>query len=192
MMTDMQLPPVIASDVSLSALANLAGRFDELNLDALIVYLVDIVNESALDALAEQFSLKGDGWELAESDDARRAMIKAAIELHRFKGTPWAIRQVFRGLGFGEIELIEHIGRLNYDGQRNYNGMMVYGDSSAWPIYRVIMSQPITNDQAQQLRNTLNMIAPARCKLASIEYTAAPIRYNNAAQHDNSYNYGSA
>ncbi|WP_420890742.1 phage tail protein [Dickeya fangzhongdai] len=191
-MTDMQLPPVIASDVSLSALANLAGRFDELNLDALIVYLVDIVNESALDALAEQFSLKGDGWELAESDDARRAMIKAAIELHRFKGTPWAIRQVFRGLGFGEIELIEHIGRLNYDGQRNYNGMMVYGDSSAWPIYRVIMSQPITNDQAQQLRNTLNMIAPARCKLASIEYTAAPIRYNNAAQHDNSYNYGSA
>ncbi|MBP2848769.1 phage tail protein [Dickeya oryzae] len=192
MMTDMQLPPVIAADVSLSALANLTSRFDDLNLDALMVYLVDIVNESALDALADQFSLKGDGWELAESDDARRAMIKTAIELHRYKGTPWAIRQVFRSLGFGEVELIEHIGRLNYDGQRNYNGMMVYGDSSAWPIYRVIMSQPITNDQAQQLRNTLNMIAPARCKLASIEYTAAPIRYNNSANHDNSYNYGSA
>lgn len=191
-MSDLPLPPPLAGDTSLTALANLAERWDELDLSALMVYLVDIVDSSALDALAEQFSLKEDGWVLAESEDARRAMIKTAIEMHRYKGTPWAIRAVIRSLGFGEVELIEHIGRLNYDGERRYNNLFVYGDASKWAVYRVLLQQPITNDQAQMLRRTLEAIAPARCHLASIEYTAVPIRYNRTAIYDNSYNYGSA
>ena len=51
-----------------------------------MVYPVDIVDSSALPWLGEQFSLFGDGWELAESDDVRRALIKSAIELHPLQG----------------------------------------------------------------------------------------------------------
>lgn len=186
------LPPSLASDLRFSVLASLLDGFDALQVEAVIVYLVDIVDSSALDALAEQFSLKEDGWQLAESEDARRAMIKSAIGRHRFKGTEWAVRDVIRSLGFGDVELIEHIGRLSYNGIRSYNGHMVYGDSNKWPVYRVLLQQPITNDQAQMLRNTLEMIAPARCLLASLEYLGVPIRYNETASYDGSYNYGSA
>ncbi|ENS1712545.1 phage tail protein I, partial [Escherichia coli] len=151
-----------------------------------------IVDSSALPWLGEQFSLSGDGWELAESDDVRRMLIKAAIELHRYKGTPWSIREVIRRFGFGEVDLIEGTGRLSYDGNRSYNGLFVHGDAAAWAVYRVILKQPITNDQAAMLRQTLAAFAPARCHLASLEYQSVAIRYNNTAIHDGSYNHGSS
>ena len=188
----LQLPPPLEGDISLRTLGRLAGRLDNIDLSALMVFLVDIVDSSALPWLGEQFSLSGDGWELAESDDVRRMLIKAAIELHRYKGTPWSIREVIRRFGFGEVDLIEGTGRLSYDGNRSYNGLFVHGDAAAWAVYRVILKQPITNDQAAMLRQTLAAFAPARCHLASLEYQSVAIRYNNTAIHDGSYNHGSS
>lgn len=188
----LQLPPPLEGDISLRTLGRLAGRLDNIDLSVLMVFLVDIVDSSALPWLGEQFSLSGDGWELAESDDVRRMLIKAAIELHRYKGTPWSIREVIRRFGFGEVDLIEGTGRLSYDGNRSYNGLLVHGDAAAWAVYRVILKQPITNDQAAMLRQTLAAFAPARCHLASLEYQSVAIRYNNTAIHDGSYNHGSS
>ena len=188
----LQLPPPLEGDISLRTLGRLAGRLDNIDLSVLMVFLVDIVDSSALPWLGEQFSLSGDGWELAESDDVRRMLIKAAIELHRYKGTPWSIREVIRRIGFGEVDLIEGTGRLSYDGNRSYNGLFVHGDAAAWAVYRVILKQPITNDQAAMLRQTLAAFAPARCHLASLEYQSVAIRYNNTAIHDGSYNHGSS
>ena len=188
----LQLPPPLEGDISLRTLGRLAGRLDNIDLSVLMVFLVDIVDSSALPWLGEQFSLSGDGWELAESDDVRRMLIKAAIELHRYKGTPWSIREVIRRFGFGEVDLIEGTGRLSYDGNRSYNGLFVHGDAAAWAVYRVILKQPITNDQAAMLRQTLAAFAPARCHLASLEYQSVAIRYNNPAIHDGSYNHGSS
>ncbi|HBC6617815.1 phage tail protein I [Escherichia coli] len=188
----LQLPPPLEGDISLRTLGRLAGRLDNIDLSVLMVFLVDIVDSSALPWLGEQFSLFGDGWELAESDDVRRMLIKAAIELHRYKGTPWSIREVIRRFGFGEVDLIEGTGRLSYDGNRSYNGLFVHGDAAAWAVYRVILKQPIINDQAAMLRQTLAAFAPARCHLASLEYQSVAIRYNNTAIHDGSYNHGSS
>lgn len=188
----LQLPPPLEGDISLRTLGRLAGRLDNIDLSVLMVFLVDIVDSSALPWLGEQFSLSGDGWELAESDDVRRMLIKAAIELHRYKGTPWSIREVIRRFGFGEVDLIGGTGRLSYDGNRSYNGLFVHGDAAAWAVYRVILKQPITNDQAAMLRQTLAAFAPARCHLASLEYQSVAIRYNNTAIHDGSYNHGSS
>ncbi|EEU9502623.1 TPA: phage tail protein I [Escherichia coli] len=188
----LQLPPPLEGDISLRTLGRLAGRLDNIDLSVLMVFLVDIVDSSALPWLGEQFSLSGDGWELAESDDVRRMLIKAAIELHRYKGTPWSIREVIRRFGFGEVDLIEGTGHLSYDGNRSYNGLFVHGDAAAWAVYRVILKQPITNDQAAMLRQTLAAFAPARCHLASLEYQSVAIRYNNTAIHDGSYNHGSS
>lgn len=188
----LQLPPPLEGDISLRTLGRLAGRLDNIDLSVLMVFLVDIVDSSALPWLGEQFSLSGDGWELAESDDVRRMLIKAAIELHRYKGTPWSIREVIRRFGFGEVDLIEGTGRLSYDGNRSYNGLFVHGDAAAWAVYLVILKQPITNDQAAMLRQTLAAFAPARCHLASLEYQSVAILYNNTAIHDGSYNHGSS
>ena len=62
----------------------------------LIVPNIDNVPSNILDLLAWQFHLEG--YELAQTDEQKRNMIKKAIELHRYKGTKWAIKKVFEFL----------------------------------------------------------------------------------------------
>ncbi|HIB1592756.1 TPA: phage tail protein, partial [Salmonella enterica subsp. enterica serovar Muenchen] len=83
------LAPPLAADKRFSTLARLAEtRFSGISLTPLLVYLIDMTEPSALPWLAGQLSLTGDnGWSLAESDEAKRELIKNAIELFRYKGT---------------------------------------------------------------------------------------------------------
>ncbi|MGC6751651.1 phage tail protein I, partial [Escherichia coli] len=89
-------PPPLASDERFSILANIAAeRFAQLDLTALMVYLIDQVDASALPALAEQFHVQGlEGWLLTTDEREKRELIKQAIELHKYKGTIWAVRRV--------------------------------------------------------------------------------------------------
>lgn len=192
-MAESLLPPSLAGDPRFAALESLTGRLSSLDLLPLLVYLIDTVDASALSWLAEQFSLLGaDGWSLAESEEARRNLIKSAIELHRYKGTPWAIREVIRRLGFGEVEIIEGLAGRVRDGSIRRDGLYVHGDASAWAQYRVVLQRPITNDQAHELRKTLDAFAPVRCHLASLEYQAVAHRHNGVIRRDGQYNRGSA
>ncbi len=131
-----------------------------------------------------------DGWELAESEDARRALIHGAIELHRKRGTPWAVREVIRRLGFGEVTLIE--GRLirRRDGTTRRNGDYLHGRADAWAEYLIRLARAITRDQADNLRAMLERYAPQRSHLALLDYRASPIRHNGAARRDRQYNRG--
>lgn len=100
------LVPESIQDDSTLALEALIERLDDLNLSPVLVNIIDLVTSSALPHLAEQFHVTGDeGWLLAVSDTERRALIKAAIAAHRYKGTPYAIKSVLEALGFqGELE----------------------------------------------------------------------------------------
>lgn len=93
---DKRLLPPLASDERFSILANIAAeRFAQLDMTTLLVYLVDIVDASALPSLAEQFHVQGlEGWLFASNEQEKRELIKQAIELHKYKGTVWAVRRV--------------------------------------------------------------------------------------------------
>ncbi len=98
-MADSLLPPPLAADERFRALEQLAARLDELDLTRLLVYLIDTVSSSALPHLAEQFHVQGyEGWLFAKTEDDRRRLLKRAIELHRHKGTRWAVEQVLATL----------------------------------------------------------------------------------------------
>ncbi len=76
-------------------------RFSELEMDTMLVYLIDTVDESALVYLANQFDVMGfKGFGLAHTVDEKREVIKRAIELHRYKGTIWAIKQALTTIGY--------------------------------------------------------------------------------------------
>lgn len=185
------IQPVLANDTRFGPLSILATESLQADMTPLLVYLIDIVTADALPFLAEQFHVLGDeGWALAESDDARRRLVKGAIELHRYKGTPWAIREIVRRLGFGEIELIEGLAAKTYDGKSRFMGWQVYGDPSTWPCYRVILNQPVTRDQADRIRRTLPLFAPARCELAGMHYSEAAHRYNGITNYGGAYTHG--
>jgi phage tail P2-like protein len=57
----------------------------------------EIEDEKLLDDLAWQFHIEG--YEQAQTIQDKRNLIKNAIELHRYKGTPYAIKKVFQALG---------------------------------------------------------------------------------------------
>ena len=63
----------------------------------------EIEDEKLLDLLAHQFHVEG--WELTQTVEDKRRLIKNAVELHRFKGTPYAIKKVLEALGLsGDIK----------------------------------------------------------------------------------------
>lgn len=127
----LQLPPPLEGDISLRALgqtSRAAGQHRPERTDGLSGRYCRRLRAAWL---GEQFSLFGDGWELAESDDVRRTLIKSAIELHRYKGTWRSIREIIRRFGFGEVDLIEGTGQIGYDGKHTYNGLFVHGDAEA-------------------------------------------------------------
>ena len=98
------LPPVLAGDERFQTLGTLAARISDIDRSPVLVYLVDQVNASVLPHLAEQLHLLGEGWQFARDDDERRKLLKRAVELHRHKGTPWAIQQVLETLALsGQI-----------------------------------------------------------------------------------------
>ena len=98
------LPPPLAGDERFQTLGKLAARISDIDRSPVLVYLVDQVNASALPHLAEQLHLLGEGWQFARDDDERRKLLKRAVERHRYKGTPWAIRQVLETLALsGQI-----------------------------------------------------------------------------------------
>lgn len=127
---------------------------------------IESMTEPELSTLAGQFSLIDEPvWGQAEEDETKRTLLQGALELHRYKGTPWSIREVMRTLGYGEIELIEGIGNLYYDGTGEYDGVYTYGQENAWAIYDIVMGKRLSAAEERALRATLLLIAPARCHL---------------------------
>lgn len=184
---------IIERDQRYKILADLGLRLDLLDTPKLMTRLVELVAPEHLILLAESRSiLNEDGYWLAESDSARRRLIKGAYELHRKKGTPWAIREIVRRLGFGQVELIERMGNKTHNGEIRRDGRYSHGHSDRWAHYRIIMNAPITNDQAALLRRTLAAFAPARCILAALDYQTASLRHNGQAMRDGAFNRGTA
>lgn len=135
-------------------------RLSGIPLDQLLVYFVDTVTAEALPFLAEQFNVLGiRGYAQAETDQDKRELIKRAIELHRYKGTPWAVREGLRSVGFKEAEIIEGVG-LDHNGTILRNGSQKYeggnpfqfrvrldlGETSGMTAERLRMARQVINE----------------------------------------------
>ena len=94
------LPPSLQRDLSLHSLESLQMRLNTIDLSPTVLYDFAQVHPSALVHLAEQFNVLGDaGWELADNDDKKRALLLEAIALHKRKGTPYAVKRALQLLG---------------------------------------------------------------------------------------------
>lgn len=184
---------VIAKEPMFSALADLGLVLDELPIDKLLIRLIDLVDSTHLPILATSMSVSGvDGFWLAESDEAQRSLIRGAYDLHRYKGTPWAVKEIIKRLGFGNATLIEGFGGKRHDGEIVRDGQYAYGHTDRWAYYRIIITEPITTDQAHLLRKTLSAFAPARCVLSALDFTQASLRHNGRIIRDGQYTRGTA
>ncbi len=118
-MSDLTYPDIIVADKKFTAIADVAGRLGIVDITQFLHQFIELVPDEHLHLLAEKWSVTGyDGWSLAKTAEQKRELIKSAYQLHASKGTPWAIRQVMRVLGFGEVDIIEGLS-FYHASQRN-------------------------------------------------------------------------
>ena len=74
-------------------------RFSKIDIDTLLVIIIDNLPADALPHLAEQYHITGnEGWLHANTENEKRALIKNAIKIHRYKGTKYALLEIFNTL----------------------------------------------------------------------------------------------
>src|SRR5277367_4450109 len=123
-----------------------------LGVDALtnIDLLIDVDNliESA-DALSQELT-----------EVAQRELLESAIALHRFRGTPWAVKQALASLGWTTVSLLE--------GQTSWGGV-AYPANQGWAVFRVMIDlaagQGVSIGAASTGTAAVNFYKPARAWL---------------------------
>ena len=67
-------------------------RYAKLKLDVLNLTNIDTIPSDVLPHLAEQYHITGDeGWIFCKTEAEKRALLKNAIQLHKYRGTKYAI-----------------------------------------------------------------------------------------------------
>jgi P2-related tail formation protein len=162
--------------VPTGALPFLAWQFDILSplwqAVAPVINSVDtITNVDALidiDTLAEPAAFAELQAEVAIA--AQRALIKMAIQYHRFRGTPWSIKSALATLGWPTVSILE--------GQASWGGTQ-YPDNEGWATFRVMIElqpgQPIESSAPNIATATINFFKPARALLDSLFFVLSPM-----------------
>lgn len=140
--------------------------------------------------LAWTFSV--DQWDRDWPDTTKRAVIAESLSVHRSKGSRGSIERALAALGFPDAIIIEGADAERYDGTWLYDGTIVYGTPGHWATYRIILPQPITNAQADLVRQALATVAPARSHLLGLDFTEAVALYDASILYDGTFNYGVA
>ena len=132
-----------------------ADMQDSWDISKLLVYMIDVVDPSALEALAWQYDVLGNkGYNIANTDLLKRSIIKKALELHRYKGTVWSLKEALKSVGYGDAVLTE-------------------GDTDSWANFSLIVDMNGRALNALEVDNLVKMIMeykPERCTLAGIVY----------------------
>jgi len=101
---------------------------------------------------------------------AQRELLMNAIPLHRFRGTPWAIKQALASLGWTEVTLLE--------GQSSWGGDE-YPANQGWAVFRVIIDlvggQGVSSGAASTASAAVNFFKPSRAWMDSIWFVAPAI-----------------
>lgn len=131
-------------------------RFGKLNLDAVLVSIIDNVPSDALPHLAEQYHITGnEGWLQALSESEKRNLIKSAIKMHRYKGTKYAIEEIFNTLNI--------VG--NVKEWFNYGGKPYY-----FKVILQIFNRSINEETETKLRALIDEYKNERSWLEQIEF----------------------
>ncbi|ODS87309.1 MAG: hypothetical protein ABS44_11880 [Chryseobacterium sp. SCN 40-13] len=191
-----QQPHIIAFDLLMKQ------RLEEIGMNALLVYMIDTVDESALYFLAKQFDVLGyNGWKLAHTDDKKRALIKQAIELHRFKGTVWSIKEALKTVGFPDATITEHVSHwAGFTVQLNIGNTPINADAinSALEMVKAyknarshLMGFEFKIEFESELTITDDSYEAPGDDYGDSLFMGGDFTYNGAHQHDGSKNYSS-
>jgi phage tail P2-like protein len=135
-------------------------RLDNLEIDALLVYVIDTVDVSALPYLAQQFDVLGyKGMRLATTEAQQRELIKRAIELKRYSGTVWSVQEALKSIGYPDAVIQENVGT---------------DPDHGWAEFRISIdggANQISADKLDELVKMINVYKGTRNHLKDLSYT---------------------
>jgi phage tail P2-like protein len=186
-MVESLLPPS-ASDLE-RAIEAVNARMADLPVDFACLWHPYDCPAELLPWLAWSYSV--DTWDSSWSERTKRNVIAQSYQIHRRKGTVGSVKRALAAAGF-QASIVERLGDRKYNGEITYNGHFFHGWEDAWAMYRVILQQPIRNDQISVALAILASTAPARSQLLSLDYQQASNLYDGRSSYDGAYNYGTA
>ena len=117
--------------------------------EALLLSRIDELPENVIDLLAWQYHV--DMYEpLVLPISQKRAQVKNAVLLHRYKGTPWAIKQSLKNLGFETVKISE------------------WWDLGTLPHTFAVELYPLTEDLMRQAERCINEYKPVRSHMITL------------------------
>ena len=132
-----------------------------------------------------------EGWGFAETETAQRNLIQNYVAKHQHKGTPAMIRQLFRDLQLGEIDILERVHNLTFDGSATFDGNFFFGGGSDdWAKYAIVLKRVVSIAQAEIIKQFLAEITPLRCELVYLDYRSNPLYWNAEIAFDGTHTFG--
>lgn len=161
------------------------------DLSPAMIYMVDVVNANALPFLADQFDVLGfKGWDLALTEKQQRELIKTSIAIKRHIGTPYAIKQALKAIGYENVTIQEGVmmSSIFYDAEYTYNGAVLHGGFN-WASFIVTIKtkspDQLSNKTKELIENLINYYKNARSKLYALNFLADGYNYYDSSnKHD--------
>jgi len=129
-------------------------------------------------------------WDYQWPEQQKRDAIEASPDLHRRKGTPYAIKAALSVRGQPDALLIERADCVSRNGTATRNGYRRRGGPSQWATYRIILQRPITLDQAATITSMLATVTRNCCHLVALDYSRVALRHNGYTTRDGQYTRG--
>jgi P2-related tail formation protein len=157
-----------------SALIFLAWQFDMLDPQW---QLAASTSGESIDALTDVDTLTDIDTLLSSSGsagptdfDSWRALLQAAIPLHRVRGTAFSIAQALSALGWSSVGFLE--------GQASWGGS-AWPSSEGWAVFRVVVNlmagQTVGANDPARIVAAVNFFKPARSWLDALVFEAVPL-----------------
>lgn len=129
-----------------------------------------------------------EGWTLADTEQKKRALLAAAVPLHRKKGTPQSILNALDRLGYPDCSIVEHkqlkaqwlaAGGRVLDGTRVLEGARTLSSSTGrfrfmtghWAEYAIrvnMADDSLSTARQREIIDIAKHYAPARCRLRAL------------------------
>ena len=123
------------------------------------------------------WALSVDEWDSAWPEARKREAIEASIELHRYKGSVWSVREALRRIGYKDVEIDEGIAALKYDGSASYDGARTYSGEGEWFSFNLRLdlgeTAGVTAAESRLMREVAERFAPASRRLHDVLRTAS-------------------
>lgn len=115
-------------------------------------------------------------WSFARTEQERRDLVTASIELHRYKGTPYAVRRGMQLLGFHDAEILEGLPAVHHDAEITRDGRQTFAGASRWALFRVAVDlgnqEGLDGPRIARIRRIIGYYKNARSHLYALSFRA--------------------